>query len=156
MKSLKIFALAPLFLLAIGCSSGARVSAPEGFAELDEGETYSYRATNAAGVVIAVRTEDNDPRGNLEFWTSALDYKLHNAGYVALDKLPSKVKSDAGLDGRRLRYEIQRNGRPHEYWVTVFVTTGEVVVVEAAGDQAFFDLDAKKQIDAAVRTIKLG
>ena len=38
MKFSKILALAPLFLLAIGCNSGARVSAPDGFAELDEGE----------------------------------------------------------------------------------------------------------------------
>lgn len=154
MKSLKILALAPLFLLAIGCSSGARVSAPEGFAELDEGETYSYRATNAAGVVIAVRTEDNNPRGNLDFWTNAVDLKLKKSGYAPISEEAAKVSSEAGLDGRRLRYTTQKDGRTHEYWVTVFVTEDEVIVVEAAGDESFFDQKTQKRIEAAVKTVK--
>jgi len=153
--TLRALLFAPL-LLALACTHGAKVSAPDGFAELEPGEEYSYRATSASGVVIGVRTEDNDPNGNLEFWTAALDYKLQKAGYAPMDKAASKVKSDAGMDGRRLRYEIQRNGRPHEYWVTVFVAGDSVVVVEAAGDQAFFDGATQKQIDVAVRTVKLG
>lgn len=155
MKPLYALLVAPLMLLA-ACTHGAQVSAPDGFAELEPGEEYSYRATSASGVVIGVRTEDNDPSGNIEFWTAALDYKLQKDGYVAMDKSPVKVTSDAGLVGRRMRYEIQRNGRPHEYWVTIFVTPGNVVVVEAAGDQAFFDGATQKQIDAAVKTVKLG
>lgn len=154
MKSLKILALAPLFLLAIGCNSGARVSAPDGFAELDEGETYSYRATNAAGVVIAVRTEDNNPRGNLDFWTNAVDLKLKKSGYSAKSDEATKVSSDLGLDGRRLRYSMQKDGRPHEYWVTVFVTEDKVIVVEAAGDEQFFDAKTQKRIEAAMKTVK--
>jgi hypothetical protein len=154
MKSLKILGLVPLFLLAVGCNSGARVSAPEGFAELDEGDTYSYRATNAAGVVIAVRTEDNNPRGNLDFWTNAVDLKLKKSGYAAITEEASKVSSDTGLEGRRLRYRTQKDGRPHEYWVTVFVTEAEVIVVEAAGDESFFDQKTQKRIEAAMKTVK--
>lgn len=154
MKSLKILALAPLFLLSMACSSGARVSAPDGFAELEEGETYSYRATNAAGVVIGVRTEDNNPRGNLDFWTHAVDLKLKKSGYSALAEEATKVSSEKGLDGRRLRYRTQKDGRTHEYWVTVFVTDDKVIVVEAAGDEAFFDAKTQKRIEAAVKTVE--
>ncbi len=154
MKSLKILALAPLFLLSVACSSGAHVSAPDGFAELEDGETYSYRATNAAGVVIGVRTEDNNPRGNLDFWTNAVDLKLKKSGYAAVTAEADKVSSDAGLDGRRLRYTTQKDGRPHQYWVTVFVTESKVIVVEAAGDEAFFDKKTQKRIEAAVKTVK--
>jgi hypothetical protein len=154
MKSLKILSLAPIFLLAVGCNSGARVSAPDGFAELDEGETYSYRATNAAGVVIGVRTEDNNPRGNLDFWTSAVDLKLKKSGYAAVSEEAAKVSSETGLDGRRLRYRTQKDGRTHEYWVTVFVTEDKVIVVEAAGDEAYFDAKTQKRIEAAVKTVK--
>ena len=154
MKSLKFLGLLPLFLLSVACSSGARVSAPDGFAELDEGETYSYRATNAAGVVIAVRTEDNNPRGNLDFWTNAVDLKLKKSGYAAMTEEAGKVSSESGLDGRRLRYHTQKDGRPHEYWVTVFVTEDKVIVVEAAGDEAFFDKKTQKRIEAAVKTVK--
>lgn len=154
MKSLKILALAPLFSICIACSSGARVSAPDGFAELDEGDTFSYRATNAAGVVIGVRTEDNNPRGNLDFWTNAVDLKLKKSGYAAMTEEASKVSSDTGLDGRRLRYHTQKDGRTHEYWVTVFVTEDKVIVVEAAGDEAYFDKKTQTRIEAAVKTVK--
>jgi len=154
MNSLKILLVAPLFLLSVACGPSARVTAPDGFAELDEVDTYSYRATSAAGVVIGVRTEDNNPRGNLQFWTNALDLKLKKSGYTALSDAPVKVSSKAGLEGRRLRYQTQKDGRNHEYWVTVFVTEANVIVVEAAGDEAYFDAATKKQIEAATQTVE--
>jgi hypothetical protein len=154
MNSLKILLVAPLFLLSVACGSGARLAPPDGFAELEDGDTYSYRATSAAGVVIGVRTEDNNPHGNLEFWTNALDLKLKKSGYAAISDAPTKVSSKAGLEGRRLRYQTKREGRTHEYWVTVFVTDASVIVVEAAGDEAFFDGATKKQIEAATQTVQ--
>lgn len=155
MKRLYLSLFAPLLLLT-ACTRAAHLDAPEGFAELEAGEPYAYRATSASGVVIAVRSEDNDLKGNLDFWASALDYRLQKSGYVAVDKAPEKITTDKGAVGRRLRYERERNGRPHEYWVAVFVSDGRVVVVEAAGDKAFFDGDTKKQIDAAVKSVDLG
>lgn len=154
MNSLKILLVAPLLLLSVACGPSARVTAPDGFAELSEGDTYSYRATSAAGVVIGVRIEDNNPRGNLQFWTNALDLKLKKSGYTALGEAPIKVSSKAGMEGRRLRYQTQKDGRNHEYWVTVFVTEANVIVVEAAGDEAYFDAATKKQIEAATQTVE--
>lgn len=143
------------FSLLAACTSGARVDAPDGFAELDDdSEAYTYRATSAEGVVIGVRTESNDPHGNLSFWTSAIDHKLRKAGYAALHEEPVSFESAGGLVGKRLRYKSVQAGRPHEYWVTVFVTDSKVILVEAAGDEAFFDAKVQKQIDAATKTVK--
>lgn len=147
------FLLALPFVLALGCHSGAHLSAPDGFAELEPGDAYSYRATSAAGVVIGVRSEKNDPRGNLEFWTSAVDLKLRKAGYSPMDEKPAKVAAEGGLEGKRVRYTIDRSGRPHEYWVTVFVTDSRVIVVEAAGDHAYFDKETQREIEAATKTV---
>ncbi|NUP10784.1 MAG: hypothetical protein HOW73_32470 [Polyangiaceae bacterium] len=155
MKRLRLLLAAPLFLLA-ACTHAPPLEAPEGFAELEAGDTYDYRATSASGVVIAVRSEDNEMNGNLEFWTAALDYRLRKSGYAAVEEKPEKFMTDRGEVGRRLRYEASRGGRPHEYWVTVFVTDGKVVVVEAAGDKNFFDGDTKKRIDRAVKSLDLG
>lgn len=151
-------AIAPLFalLLVAGCSQKPQLEAPDGFAELEPGDAYLYRATNASGVVIAVRAEDNDPHGNLEFWTAALDNRLKKSGYGATSEAPEKITTDTGLVGRRLKYSIDRSGRRHEYWVTVFVTDSRVVVIEAAGDEAYFNADAEKQIDVAMKSVKLG
>jgi hypothetical protein len=141
------------FALLTGCARSPQIEAPDGFAELDGGETYSFRATTASGVVLAVRAEDNDVRGNLEFWSRALDNRLQKGGYtkVAL----TKIKTASDLEGRRFRYEIDRSGRKHEYWMTVFVTPSRVVVVEAGGDEAFFDADTEREVERAIRSIEI-
>ncbi|MFO0555768.1 MAG: hypothetical protein U0271_45750 [Polyangiaceae bacterium] len=143
--------------LFTGCAGpSASLTAPDGFAELEHDTDYSFRATNASGVVIGIRTEKNEPAGNLAFWTEALDNKLRSQGYVALDDKPLAVKTDDGRDGNRLRYQLNRNGRNHEYWLTVFVAGESVVVVEAAGDEAYFNDAIRDELEAATRTMKLG
>lgn len=156
MNSWKTWLRAPVFLMAAACSSGAHLAPPSGFAELEASDNYSYRATSAAGVVIGVRTEENRPHGNLEFWKNALDLKLKRSGYAPLPDAETKVSSNAGLEGRRLGYQISKDSRIQEYWLTVFVTDRNVIVVEAAGDGAFFDANTKKQIEAATATVSEG
>jgi hypothetical protein len=57
--------------------------------------------------------------------------------------------------GRKLQYSTTHAGRKHRYWLTVFVSAGEVVVVEAAGDEAFFDKDTEKKVEAAIASVTL-
>lgn len=147
------FLLLPLWSLA--CGPSATVRTPEGFAQLDGGDDYAYRATSAQGVVIAVRTVDNDPHGNLAFWSDLLDRDLRQRGY-AKDGERREVKTREGLVGRQLRYAIDKDGRPHRFWLSVFVTPSVVVTVEAGGDEAFFDADAERLVDDAVSTLDVG
>ncbi|HTJ83222.1 MAG TPA: hypothetical protein VL400_15995 [Polyangiaceae bacterium] len=138
-----------------GCASNAHLDTPENFAELEHGDDFDYRATSASGVVIGVRVEKNAPRGNLDFWVSALDAKLEKSGYVKKGDKPEKVATGT-LDGARLRFERTKDGRPHEYWLTVFVHGDDLLLVEAAGDTAFFTKDVEKKIDEATRTLQPG
>jgi hypothetical protein len=134
---------AGLGLGAASCGRGFVIVTPSGFAELEEQHDYAYRATNAEGVVVSVRREDNRPYGDLSFWSGALDAHLRRGGYVA-DKAVD-VQSANGVAGRQIRYHTQREGRDFVFWVSVFVTDGEVVVVEAGGDRAHFN-----KLEAAV------
>lgn len=129
------------------------LSTPDGFAELDGDRTYSYRATNADGVVLAVRAEKNDPQGDLDFWSGAVDAHLRRAGY-AVHSL-HEVKSADGVDGKQLRYTMLRGQREHNFWVTVFVTGRRVVTVEAGGDHEFFD-GRSASVAAAIESVKVG
>jgi hypothetical protein len=132
----KIGLIFGVLALCGGCSRGFDIQTPDGFAELDEGD-YSYRATSAEGVVIAVRREDNDPEGNLAFWSAAVDYELRRKGYSAVSS--KDVKSGGGVSGKQIRYTLTREGRPNVLWATVYVTGGHVTVVEAGGDAAHFE-----------------
>ena len=146
-----LFSFLLLVLAAPGCTHGARLSTPSGFATLDEGGGYSYRATSAKGVVVATRTEPNDVKANTEFWAETLDAKLRDKGYT-VDGGTRTVKTSKGLAGTQLRYLTTKNGREHRYWVTVFATAKKVFVVEAAGDKEPFD-KAVAAVDGAIASL---
>ena len=120
-----------------GCGRGFVLTTPSGFAELEAGHDYAYRATNAEGVVIAVRREHNRPYGDLGFWSGAVDAHLRRGGYAA-DKAV-EVQSADGVPGRQIRYHATRERREFVFWASVFVTDDKVVVVEAGGDRVHFD-----------------
>jgi hypothetical protein len=128
-----------------GCSS-AKLVPPPGFAVLEPGEGYRFRAVSPEGVVVAVRREANDPKGDLGFWSGAIDAKLRRDGYRAIEILDVEAK---GLKGKQLRYSIERGGRDHSFWVAVFVTEESVVTVESGGDHELF----AKQSEALLRAL---
>ena len=129
--------LLALSLLAPACAS-FHVNTPNGFAELDDDERYDYRATNADGVVIAVRVVRNEPRASLEFWGRVVDERLRRQGYVP-EGNPEPVRSANGLAGVMFRYGATVGGREHRYQVAVFVQNKKVFVLEAGGDREVFD-----------------
>jgi hypothetical protein len=138
---------------AAGCGPGFGLKTPDGFVELEDQKEYDYRATTAQGVVLAVRSEPNRPKGNLAFWTDAIDLKLRAMGYEAVEAKDVKTKS--GATGKQLRYKRALYDRPHTFWLTVFVTPGDVYVIEAGGDTRDFD-KAKDTILAAIEGFKPG
>jgi hypothetical protein len=143
--------LSAAFVLLAACHGG-RLATPSGFATLDSDDAYSYRATNAQGVVLGVRTESNDVKANVDFWAEALDLRLRNNGYAFQSK--ASPKSRGGLPGRQLRYEVVRDGRTQSYWLTVFTTEKKVYVVEAAGDKEAFE-GAAPMVESAIEGLKI-
>jgi len=150
MNTARIAVLCTLLAGSAACAGGARLSTPNGFATLEEGGGYSFRATSAKGVVLATRTEPNEVKANTEFWAETLDAKLRDKGYVADGT--RHVKTGKGLEGTQLRYTTTKGGRAHRYWVTVFATKSKVFVVEAAGDKEPFD-ESEGVVDGAIVTL---
>lgn len=148
-RSIWILTLAAVVLG--GCST-TRMQTPSGFAA-QKGDAYDYRASDGEGVVLAVRSEKNDPEGDLAFWSSAVDVRLRKAGYTAQDR--RDVKSIDGRAGKQLRYEVASEGRTLAFWVTVFVAGRRVVIVEAGGDTELF-APKTKVVEAAIASLRVG
>ncbi len=152
MNRLVVSALAALFLSmsSLGCTS---MAPPPGFARLQANDDYCWRATSAEGVVLGIRREKNQPKGNLDFWASAVRYELERKGYekVAIDR----IRSADGVEGRRLEYRTARQGRPFVLWATVYVTDSRVIVVEAGGDEAHF-AGVEGTVEQAMRAVEAG
>jgi hypothetical protein len=145
------FTAALLAISLAACTHGGRLDTPAGFANLGDRGDFSYRATNARGVVLATRTEPNDVAANTEFWADALDLRLRDSGYVSEGQART-VRTAKGLAGTQLRYTTTRDGRPHRYWLTVFATKSKVYVVEAAGDKVPFDA-SEGAVERAIATL---
>jgi len=151
MKRLILSVLA-LATLSTGCAT-AQLDTPSGFAAHDDDPTYDFRASDGEGVVLAVRTEKNNPQGDLDYWSAALDVQLRKAGYEA--QSAHEVTSADGHGGKQLRYVIDVDGRELVFWLSVFVTKREVVLVEAGGDAEFFG-DKVSDVDAAIASLRVG
>ncbi len=147
----KLITLAAIGLSSVACTHDYQVDVPDGFVAVDDGDRYDFRATDAEGVVIGVRGKANDPHGDLKFWAGAIDARLRAGGYEAVEHKPAESRD--GVAGRQLRYRVDRGGRDHVYWITVFVTDSRVVTVEAGGDRAFFDGE-EAAIESAIRSVQ--
>lgn len=156
---MRLYRLAPLALalapLLAACGPAVRVDTPDGFATLADQTEYVYRATNADGVVIAVRKEVNKPTGNLAFWADIVDRKLRLRGY-ATDGAPSDVRTRSGHAGREMHYTADSNGRPYRFWTAVFVTESDIFIVEVAGDKDRFKAKLEGAIEKAIASIRIG
>lgn len=143
---------AALLACGAGCGRSFVITTPAGFAELPDQEDYGYRAADAAGVVLAVRHEENAPFGDLAFWSGAIDAHLRRDGYVADQALD--VKSADGVPGRQIRYHRVQQGRKYVFWATVFVTDDSVVTIETGGDGDHFD-ERVEAVTAAIRSVAI-
>ena len=147
--------LLALSATTLACGPSVNLQTPSGFAVLEDQKEYVYRATSAEGVVLAVRAEKNEPRGNIDFWADALDRQLRRGGYVVEGDM-KEVHTRAGLTGRQSRYTRVENGRKYRFWMTVFVTEKRVWVVEAGGDADRFQEKLQRGVQQAIESIGVG
>jgi hypothetical protein len=152
LRKLVCLALCSLSLATAACGPGARLSVPDGFAHV--GGDYDDRVASADGVVIAARVVANDPKANLDFWTTAIDLRLQQRGYKP-DGKHEDIKNAAGLPGRSLHYVFFDGQRKSRYVVDVYATDRRILLVEATGDASDFDANRDK-VEAAMRSARIG
>ncbi|HZO13562.1 MAG TPA: serine/threonine protein kinase [Polyangiaceae bacterium] len=144
------FAMLALFC-AVGCGPHFEAKTPSGFVELDDDSSaYDYRSTSADGVVMAVRELDHEPKGEPEFWVTAIKNRMRErGGYALIEQKP--VQSADGVKGTQLRFgHDEDSGKPHLYYVTLFVTEDALFLLEAGGTKDLMTANAKK-LDQAIR-----
>lgn len=138
-----------MFALVLS-ACGPTMDVPGGFVRVDG--DYDLRISNAEGVVVGVNVHRNRrPRGDLGFWASALDARVR-ARYGATQRV--EVETDSGVEGIQIRAATARDGRPHRYWATVFVSGRDVVLVEAGGDEAYF-ASHETEVLAAIQSLEI-
>jgi hypothetical protein len=151
MKRTLLAALALALGLA-GCGRPFVPQTPPGFVDL--GDRYGkseYRAATPDGAVLGVRAVDNDPKGDLAFWTRVLENRMRETGGYAL--LEKRAVKAGALDGTLLRFGHDEGKDPQLYWLTVFVDDAHVFLLEAGGPKAQVERFAP-QIEWAIRNFR--
>jgi hypothetical protein len=132
------------------CGPSFHHPTPREFVELEDQRLYDYRAVSADGMVLAVREIEHEPKGDLAFWSKAIENHMRKrAGYALLGV--RDVKTDSGLAGKQLRFGHDRGQKPHLYYLTVFVTGDHIYLLEAGGSK-----EQMTKRDAALATAIAG
>ncbi len=140
--------------LSAGCGPSPEAKVPEGFARVEAGDEFAFRTANSDGVVVGVRAVDNDPAGDLTFWSSALTKRLERRGYAEEGKARA-VESKDGQRGMLHTFKTDAGGRTHLYWLGVYVTEDDVFVVEATGDAEVLDATTRAKVEATIASVDL-
>jgi hypothetical protein len=155
--------LLPLLLLvaALGGCSAFELEVPANFVELEEpdGSDYALRATNADGVVLAVRQVYNERGGSLEFWRQAIENRVRAVnGYALLEQ--KAVTAASGEHGFRMNFGRDEGAQTFAYDLAVFLTDDHwyrdacLVIVETGGKKADFDKVAT-EVERAIAELQL-
>jgi hypothetical protein len=143
-----------LLLLAVAslaaCVPTYKMATPGSFVEIENDyDAYDYRAVTADGMVMAVRAIEHDPKGESKFWLEAIQNRMRDrGGYALLETI--QVKSLDGVPGTQLRFGHDESGKPHLYYLTLFVTDARLFLLEAGGTKEQMVARAA-DVDAAVR-----
>ncbi len=129
-------------LSASGCHD-FEIETPHGFVEL-ENPSYDYQATDAAGVVLAIREFETHDAGR-QFWEQAVAGQMQRLGSYEL-QAEKDVQTRDGTKGKLLSFARRQDGKDHAYAVAVFVKQDpfllfdreRLFVVESGGEEVAY------------------
>ena len=130
----KVILFAPLLLLTFSCSRIALVK-PEGFAEIKEKDHYT--AVSPEGVLYSVRTAENKPQKDLNFWAKALKNHLQKEGYKILAE-DGETFTTGSKQGILYEWAVPYGNEDHIYLTAVVVSGRTIAIAEAGGQHSAY------------------
>jgi hypothetical protein len=129
-----LIALILLISLSLFACTTIEVKKPAGFAETVS--KTEYRAISPEGILYRVRSVDNYPVKNLDFWSKALKNQLATEGYLLTD---DGEEFSAG-DHRGVLYEwgVRYGNEDFIYLTAIIVFDDRITIAEAGGEHKIY------------------
>ena len=147
MTRLLMFALL-LIALSVACGPNSAVIVPDGYVALDDddlSDDVAQKMVSADGAVVVVRERDNDPYGNLDFWTEALEREIQEGqGY---DLVATETIDSQSGKGRLLKFKGAYQEETFHYHVALFTTASLIVTVETVVSESNAERHANTLLD---------
>ena len=122
------------------CGPSTEYVAPSGFVNLDDDRLpheAGQKSVSADGAIILLRERDNEPEGNLAFWSEALQREIvEGRGYELVDK---SNLSGARIPGVVFQFKGTYSGVPYRYDVALYVRDDIIVTIETAAPEESYD-----------------
>ena len=144
-----VLAVAVLLSLA-ACGTTVAYRTPDGFAQFSD--QRQPRSISPEGVVLRMRTVENKPVQDLEFWSTALERQMIDSGYLLLEK---GQFASGDLDGVYFEWLAPLNDEDWVYLTGISVADDVIVIAEAAGAYPLYRERRAALIDS-LSTITVG
>ena len=117
------------FLMLIIACEPFNVDIPKGFVQLEDDNSYAFRAVSPNNSTLGIRYWDNKENGNLDFWYNVvLNYLDKKKGYKFLnDKVYKSINS---IEGKSATFESFYKGNTNKYFICVFIGKSDIITVE--------------------------
>ena len=141
-----------LFSSCPGTPPTFSIEKPEGFAvaEIKQGELYN--AVSPEGIILGVKTEENYPVKDIEFWSNALKNQFINNGYQLYKE--EEINIENGSKGVLFEWLAPYASSTYIYLTFITVKNSKIIIAEAAGEVNLF-ADYRESIIESIKTISL-
>ena len=135
-------------LVLSGCVTVPEMDTPAGFARFQNEDLPA--AISPDGVVLRLRTTENDPPQTLEFWAKALGRQMSDSGYVLVGE--GSFDAPAGA-GTFFEWLAPVGDEDWIYLTAICVTGEQILIAEAAGRFDLYQL-RRDSVIASLSTLQ--
>ncbi|MBA7486628.1 MAG: hypothetical protein GH155_05935 [Spirochaeta sp.] len=123
-----------LINLSFSACTNLEVKKPAGFAET--ARATEYRAISPEGILYRVRSVENYPAKDLEFWSKALKNQLAKEGYL----LTADGEEFTAGNRRGVLYEwgVRFGNEDFIYLTAIIVFDNRITIAEAGGEHTIY------------------
>ena len=132
-------------LLAGACVS---INTPDGYAQREATGRYDFKAisTDASVVTVSVRRNEDKKQGTLDYWVQAAQK------HMTLSRGHEFIEQGAFVTGKGqgkwMLFTKKYRGVDFQYLLGLVVKGRKIYVLEAGGEQRYFEADLKKMVSA--------
>ncbi len=149
----KIILLVSAVLLLSSCpstSSGLSINKPEGFAVVETAGSDLFSAISPEGIFFNVKTTENYPVKDIDFWGNSLKNQFINNGYQLYSE--KEITAENGNNGILFEWLAPYSSKTFIYSTYIILDEESIIIAEAAGEVKLF-ADYRQSILESIKTI---
>ncbi len=135
----RIILIILLVLFFISCPSTPppfSIEKPAGFAIAESEDGGLYSAVSPEGIIFGIKTAENYPVKDIEFWSDALKNQFINNGYQLYKE--EELLIENGSKGIYFEWLAPYSSSTYIYLTFITVKGDNIVIAEAAGEVKLF------------------